>query len=48
MSFELEAVARVLGSSSDEVRETLAAIEGLGPADIREACLRYRKACGGG
>jgi len=39
---------RVLGSSTYEVRETLAAMEGLCPADIREACLRYREARGGG
>ena len=41
-----EVLERVLGCSSDEVRETLVALEGLSPADIREACLRYKKNCG--
>ena len=34
---------KVLGYSPDEVRESLAAMEGLSPQDIREACIRFKK-----
>jgi len=39
-------IARYFGDTPEEVRETIEAVEGLHPAQIREACRLFRRVTG--